>query len=125
MNGAGQSVAVLGREFLGTLLFLCVKVTEAAVNSSGIGSASQNAFDAGFGRDQAEGTKGENVEAIGLGYSLKYATYRMSGDCRRPNIGGVRRSGQQTAKNQVDVPIQECFVDRRAISEQAIVDRAV
>src|ERR1700693_2996550 len=43
----------------------------------------------------------------------------------RPNIGGGRRSGQETAKNQVDVPIQDCFVDRRAISEQAIVDRAV
>jgi hypothetical protein len=28
--------------------------------------------------------------------------------------GGARRSGHQTGKNQVDVAIQECFVDRCA-----------
>jgi hypothetical protein len=48
-----------------------------------------------------------------------------AGGSRTSLIGGGRRSGHQTAKNQVDVSIQECFVDRRARRKQAIVDRAV
>src|SRR5882757_2945851 len=37
-----------------------------------------------------------------------------AGGSRTSLIGGGRRSGYQTAKNQVDVAIQECFVDRCA-----------
>jgi hypothetical protein len=75
----------------------------------------------------AEGPLAVNVLARGDRrlYHIKIMRH-PHGDADHIDIRrGDQCSGHQTTKNQVDVAIQECFVDRRARSKQAIVDRAV
>jgi hypothetical protein len=59
----------------------------------------------GEGRGSDSGRSGKALEMAGSMLEQRGA--------REPAVDGGRRSGHQTAKNQIDVPIQECFVDRR------------